>query len=94
MQFIQVKNWFTFNEPNFYCMFGYNGLFPPRVNQSGIASYICGHNALIAHAKTYRMYNEQFQNKQRGLKGYSSIRYSIFFSFSNILYLFHRIIFN
>ncbi|XP_057334312.1 myrosinase 1-like [Microplitis mediator] len=62
----RVKNWFTFNEPNFYCMFGYDGLFPPRVNQSGIASYICGHNALIAHAKTYRMYNEQFQNKQRG----------------------------
>ncbi|KAG8038226.1 hypothetical protein G9C98_006553 [Cotesia typhae] len=62
----RVKNWFTFNEPNFYCMFGYDGLFPPRINQSGIASYICGHNALLAHAKTYKLYNEQFRNKQRG----------------------------
>ncbi|XP_057327909.1 myrosinase 1-like [Microplitis mediator] len=62
----KVKYWTTFNEPMFYCMYGYQGILAPRKNWSGIADYLCGHNALLAHAKTYRLYSDHFRKTQKG----------------------------
>lgn len=37
------------------------------INQSGIADYLCGHYMLLAHAKVYNMYNENFRQSQNGM---------------------------
>ncbi|XP_057330129.1 myrosinase 1-like [Microplitis mediator] len=65
----RVKHWMTLNEPNIFCILGYNGIFAPGLNKSGQGDYACGHNALLAHAKTYRMYQEEFYEKQKGTVG-------------------------
>ncbi|XP_074096454.1 myrosinase 1-like [Cotesia typhae] len=62
----KVKYWSTFNEPGFNCVMGYQGSYAPLVNQSGIGEYFCLHHSLLAHAKTYKMYNEKFREKQQG----------------------------
>ncbi|XP_057333573.1 myrosinase 1-like [Microplitis mediator] len=62
----KVKYWTTFNEPGFNCVVGYQGIYAPLINQSGIGEYLCGHHTLLAHAKTYKMYNEKFRGKQQG----------------------------
>ncbi|XP_008544589.1 myrosinase 1-like [Microplitis demolitor] len=65
----RVKYWITINEPSVMCYFGYNGDFAPGINQSGVGDYLCGHHALIAHARTYRMYHEEFRSQQNGQVG-------------------------
>lgn len=64
---VQVKYWTTFNEPGFNCVVGYQRIYAPLINQSGIGEYLCAHHTLLAHAKTYKMYNEKFREKQQGL---------------------------
>ncbi|KAH0549513.1 hypothetical protein KQX54_009903 [Cotesia glomerata] len=65
----QVKYWITIAEPSVMCYFSYNGDFAPGFNQSGIGDYLCGHHALIAHAKTYRMCHQEFRQQQNGYIG-------------------------
>lgn len=64
----RVKIWLTFNEPKNICAFGYGTIYlaPGYVNQSGIADYLCGYTILLAHAKTYHMYKDEYQEKQGG----------------------------
>lgn len=64
--FDQVKHWITLNEPNIFCIIGYLGIYAPGLDKSGRGDYTCGHNALLAHAKTYKMYQEEFKNLQQG----------------------------
>ncbi|CAG5101988.1 Similar to LCT: Lactase-phlorizin hydrolase (Oryctolagus cuniculus) [Cotesia congregata] len=65
----RVQYWTTFNEPNIFCRLGYNGILAPGLKESGRSDYICGHHALLAHAKTYRMYKEEFYEAQKGAVG-------------------------
>ncbi|XP_074111176.1 myrosinase 1-like [Cotesia typhae] len=64
-----IKYWTTFNEPNIFCRWGYNGIFAPGLNESGRSDYICGHHALLAHAEAYRMYKKEFYETQKGTVG-------------------------
>ncbi|CAG9858751.1 unnamed protein product [Phyllotreta striolata] len=62
-----VKYWFTFNEPKTYCNGGYGFAYnPPRIPSQGLKEYECSHNLLRAHAKAYRVYDEEFRSKQNG----------------------------
>lgn len=64
----QVKWWSTFNEPRQTCAGGYDygGISPQKLNP-GRGGYICSHNLLRAHAKAYRVYDEQFRATQNGI---------------------------
>uniref|UniRef100_A0A0D6QZZ2 Beta-glucosidase n=1 Tax=Araucaria cunninghamii TaxID=56994 RepID=A0A0D6QZZ2_ARACU len=78
----RVKNWMTFNEPNFFALFGYSSdIFPPQRctssefvgNCSGGNSttepYIVGHNVLLAHAAAVDLYRKTYQPEQGGSIG-------------------------
>lgn len=62
-----VKYWITVNEPITQCYFGYGtGTYAPGIAQSGTSTYLCAYNQLLAHAKTYRSYNDTFKEEQNG----------------------------
>ncbi|KAL0811274.1 hypothetical protein ABMA28_009690 [Loxostege sticticalis] len=68
----RVKNWITINEPKQICYEGYGSdLKAPFVNMSGIAEYICAKNILLAHARVYRLYDEEYRRLQNGTIGIS-----------------------
>lgn len=64
----RVKIWLTVNEPKNVCALGYGTIYlaPGYVNQSGIADYMCGHNILLAHARAYHMYTDEYKPWQNG----------------------------
>ncbi|OWR51063.1 seminal fluid protein CSSFP021 [Danaus plexippus plexippus] len=68
----RVKFWITINEPKQICYEGYGSdLKAPLVNMTGIAEYMCAKNVLLAHAKVYRIYDEEYRKKQNGKIGIS-----------------------
>ncbi|XP_047515316.1 myrosinase 1-like [Pieris napi] len=66
----RVKFWFTINEPREVCYQGYAGAsMAPLYNMSGYAEYLCAKNLLVAHAKAYHLYNNEYRPKQGGTIG-------------------------
>lgn len=63
----RVKFWTTINEPQSVCFHGYAGGLAPGIKIKGVADYICAKNILMAHAKAYHIYNEEFKPKFGGL---------------------------
>lgn len=64
----RVKYWITMNEPYQICYQGYgDDSKAPRVNIKGVADYICGKNLLLAHAKAYHIYYDEFKASQGGV---------------------------
>lgn len=63
----QVKYWITINDPWTLCNLQFGDAMRPVYNDSGIGNYLCGHHVLIAHAKAYRLYHEEFQWLQNGI---------------------------
>lgn len=62
-----VKWWVTINEPKQVCNWGYgSGFGPPGVVSNGVGEYVCAKNTLLAHAKAFRIYDQQFRKKQGG----------------------------
>ena len=63
----RVKTWVTINEPKQVCLFGY-GLkkFAPRLNATGIGEYITAKNIILAHARAWHIYDEEFRPVQKG----------------------------
>jgi beta-glucosidase len=61
--FPQIKHWATFNEPNTFCLQGYNdgGKAPGHVSKKD--HLLCGHHVLQSHALAVKLYREQFQHK-------------------------------
>lgn len=64
--------WTTINEPWHICEQSYGQAFmapalSPTPGSGGVASYLCGHNLLKAHAEIVHMYRNQFQPKQKGM---------------------------
>ncbi|XP_052745821.1 lactase/phlorizin hydrolase-like [Bicyclus anynana] len=73
----RVKHFITINEPYQICNSAYgvsdqSGL-APALDSRGVGEYMCAKNLLLAHAKAYHIYNEEFRPTQKG---------KIFISFS------------
>ncbi|KAJ8973917.1 hypothetical protein NQ317_000462 [Molorchus minor] len=63
-----VKYWTTFNEPKQICQYSYgSGLLAPGIWTSGVGDYLCVRTVLLAHAKAYHIYDEEFREEQNGL---------------------------
>ncbi|XP_077293359.1 myrosinase 1-like [Arctopsyche grandis] len=66
----RVKNWITINEIPQICTNGYaKDIYAPQVMSSGIGDYLCGHNALLSHARVWHLYNDTFRPTQKGRIG-------------------------
>lgn len=67
----KVKHWITMNEPNLICYYGYGegNLGAPKLNIKGRAEYMCAKNLLLAHAKAYHIYKQEFKPSQGGIIG-------------------------
>ncbi|KAI8423152.1 hypothetical protein MSG28_014220, partial [Choristoneura fumiferana] len=66
----RVKHWLTINEPYIHCNFGYGyGRHAPLIQSPGEGYYECGRHILLANARAYRIYNEDFRNTQNGQVG-------------------------
>ncbi|XP_072947938.1 myrosinase 1-like [Epargyreus clarus] len=66
----RVKTWITMNEPIVVCELPYStGMFPPPTRDPGVANLICNKNILIAHAKAYKIYDEEFRAMYQGEVG-------------------------
>ncbi|XP_072933014.1 cytosolic beta-glucosidase-like [Epargyreus clarus] len=68
----RVKHWVTINEPHVHCFFSYGlGWHPPGIHSPGIGFYECVRNLLLAHARAYHIYNDDFRATQGGKIGIS-----------------------
>ncbi|XP_018575352.1 myrosinase 1 [Anoplophora glabripennis] len=62
-----VKMWITINEPKQVCHDGYGtGGAAPGVVSNGVGEYVCAKNILLAHAKAYHVYDDEFRAKNQG----------------------------
>ncbi|CAH2097432.1 unnamed protein product [Euphydryas editha] len=67
----RVKTWLTLNEPLIFCEVAYNfGSHAPGVLSPGVGNYLCNKNALLAHAKAWRIYDKEFRHKFNGKVSY------------------------
>lgn len=61
-----MKWWITINEP-LEVVSGYSEKrYAPFLDLYGIGDYLAGHTLLRAHAKAYRLYDNEFRAKQNG----------------------------
>jgi len=65
----RVKWWLTFNEPHVFCLADWNyGLHEPW-EEPPEKPYICTHNVVKSHARTFRIYDTEFRPSQDGKLG-------------------------
>lgn len=63
----RVKTWLTLNEPIVFCDVVYHtGILAPGIVSPSVGSYMCIKNAMLAHAKAWRIYDEEFRHKYHG----------------------------
>ncbi|KOB70340.1 Uncharacterized protein OBRU01_15382, partial [Operophtera brumata] len=63
----RVKSWLTINEPLIICDATYNtGILAPTVVDPEVGTYLCNKYVLMAHAKAWRVYDEEFRAQYRG----------------------------
>nr|XP_049701637.1 myrosinase 1 [Helicoverpa armigera] len=63
----RVKWWITINEPIVICDVVYNsGIMAPPIISPETGAYLCNKNVMMAHAKAYRIYDEEFRPKYQG----------------------------
>ncbi|XP_050356277.1 myrosinase 1-like [Nymphalis io] len=63
----RVKTWLTINEAIVVCDYNYNsGIFAPKIKEPEFAPYICNKYVLLAHAKAYRIFDQEFRPKYSG----------------------------
>ena len=61
----RVKFWITLNEPQVTSTRGYGtGKFAPGVVGEGTTAYVAAHNQIRAHAKSYRLYKNDFASQK------------------------------
>lgn len=62
-----MKWWITINEPLIICDVVYNsGLLAPAIISPEVGNHLCTKNVVMAHAKAYRLYDEEFRPKYHG----------------------------
>ncbi|XP_034826461.2 myrosinase 1-like [Maniola hyperantus] len=63
----RVKTWLTINEPVAICDYMYNsGLYAPGIREPVFGPYLCNKYVMLAHAKAYRIFDEDFRPKYTG----------------------------
>ncbi|XP_068624871.1 myrosinase 1-like [Battus philenor] len=66
----RVKTWITINEPLLACDVAYNtGNIAPGIRDPEFANYLCAKHMLLAHAKAWRIYDEEFRHMYHGKIG-------------------------
>lgn len=66
----RTKLWITMNEPKEICYQGYGiDSMAPRLMFGGIAEYLCAKHLILAHAKAWHIYNNEFRPTQDGIIG-------------------------
>ncbi|CAG0888726.1 unnamed protein product [Darwinula stevensoni] len=66
----RVKLWITLNEPYVVALSGFEeGDHAPGVKGHGTAVYTAAHHLLVAHARAWRAYDQQFRHLQKGKVG-------------------------
>lgn len=67
----RIKHWLTLNEPYIHCYLGYGiGLHAPVHISPGEGYYECGRQYLLANARAYHIYNDEFRASQGGQVGF------------------------
>ncbi|KAF7284528.1 hypothetical protein GWI33_022114 [Rhynchophorus ferrugineus] len=70
----QVKYWLPLNEPGTTCVHGYEtGDLAPGLPLSGEGIYQCAYVHVLAHAKAWHIYNDEFRSKQGGKVGFNNV---------------------
>ncbi|XP_050671270.1 myrosinase 1-like [Leptidea sinapis] len=60
----RVKTWLTINEPFIICSLGHAfGKHAPRIESPSEGFYECGRNVLLAHARMYHIYYDEFKSQ-------------------------------
>lgn len=63
----EVDQWMTFNEVISICELGYQlEVFAPQMGLGLKGKYVCGHNIILAHAKTVKLYRAKYAAAQKG----------------------------
>lgn len=63
----KVDIWVTINQSDITCTLHYGfDFFPPVIDESGVAVYLCIRNMLLAHATVYHLYKNKYDIKNRG----------------------------
>ncbi|CAK1543621.1 unnamed protein product [Leptosia nina] len=63
----RVKTWITINEGVIVCEATYTlGGFAPGISSPFLGSYMCNKNVLLAHARAWRIYDEEFRPEHHG----------------------------
>ncbi|KAG6451640.1 myrosinase 1 [Manduca sexta] len=62
----RVKMWITLNEPMAICDGGYGDFLAPKIVDPDVGLYLCSKNVVLAHAKAWRVYDEEFKPKYHG----------------------------
>ncbi|CAH2097443.1 unnamed protein product [Euphydryas editha] len=63
----RVKTWLTINEANVVCDIAYNiGAYAPAIKEPDYAPYICNKHIMLAHARAYRIFDQEFRHKHSG----------------------------
>lgn len=66
----RVKKWVTFNEPRESTLGGYEiGYMAPGIKDTGTGAYNTTVTILLAHAKAFRIYDENYRSIQKGKVG-------------------------
>ncbi|CAK8692258.1 unnamed protein product [Clavelina lepadiformis] len=66
----RVKRWITFNEPWVFTVLGYaDGAHSPNIRDPGRSEYLAAHHVLLAHAKAYHLYKDNYRASQGGVVG-------------------------
>ncbi|CAH2059137.1 unnamed protein product, partial [Iphiclides podalirius] len=66
----RVKYWITFNEPREICFEGYDTTTKaPQLNATGVGAYLCAKSLVLAHAKAFHAYRNDFAPSQGGQCG-------------------------
>jgi len=85
IKYPQVKWWITINEPWVVAVLNYGtGEGAPAMIGPGTNTYIVAHHLILAHATVYRMYQDEFKNRQQGKVGITlNIGWTVHNKFAN-----------
>jgi beta-glucosidase len=70
----RVKTWITINEPAIICELSYSSFFAPGFTDIDVGRYLCNKYVLLAHAKAWRIYDQEYRPKYQGNEKYFAVK--------------------